>query len=70
MQRDLPEFALRRNSPYRGTADGLTTALRRRYPANRYIGIEVEMNQRLMKSGDFDSVVRVLIESLRNLVQA
>ena len=69
MKRQLPELALRRNSPYRGNTDGLTTALRRRYPANRYMGIEVEMNQRLMESGQFNSVVRVLIESLRSVLQ-
>jgi predicted N-formylglutamate amidohydrolase len=70
MKRQLPELALRRNSPYRGNADGLTTALRRKCPANRYMGIEVEMNQRLMESGQFDPVVRVLIESLRSVLRA
>ena len=37
---------VRRNAPYRGTADGLTTALRRRFPADRYAGIELEVSQR------------------------
>lgn len=37
----------RLNYPYRGTADGLTTALRRRFPASAYAGLELEMNQRL-----------------------
>lgn len=36
----------RRNYPYRGSADGLTTYLRRRYPAHVYVGIELEVNQR------------------------
>ena len=36
---------VRRNAPYRGDADGLTTALRREYARNRYLGIEVELNQ-------------------------
>ena len=35
-----------RNRPYRGTADGLTTALRSRYLPSRYFGIELEVNQR------------------------
>jgi predicted N-formylglutamate amidohydrolase len=36
---------VRRNYPYRGTADGLTTHLRRRFPASSNLGIEVEGNQ-------------------------
>ncbi|HEY6599613.1 MAG TPA: N-formylglutamate amidohydrolase [Pseudomonadales bacterium] len=44
----LPDLEVRRNYPYRGDADGLTTALRRRYRAADYIGIEIELNQRLV----------------------
>lgn len=36
---------VRRNYPYRGSADGLTTHLRRRFPARAYLGIEIEANQ-------------------------
>lgn len=39
---------LRRNYPYLGTSDGLTTALRKRFPANLYAGVEIEFNQRLL----------------------
>lgn len=45
LRRRAPELALRRNYPYRGTSDGLTTALRRRHPDERYAGIELELNQ-------------------------
>jgi len=38
------------NRPYKGTADGHTTALRREFPSERYIGIEIEMSQKLTKS--------------------
>ncbi len=44
----LPGLTIRRNYPYRGNADGLTTSLRRKYRADRYLGIEVELNQRLL----------------------
>lgn len=37
---------VRLNYPYRGTADGLPTAMRRRFSASRYAGIELEVNQR------------------------
>lgn len=40
-----PTLRVRRNYPYRGTSDGLTTALRRDYPPARYAGIELEINQ-------------------------
>jgi hypothetical protein len=45
-----PELRVRLNYPYRGTSDGLTTALRREHAAASYIGIEIEMNQRLIGS--------------------
>jgi len=49
-QRELaaaqPQLRVRRNYPYRGYADGLTTHLRRLFPGDRYAGIEVEVNQR------------------------
>jgi len=44
----LPDVIVRRNYPYRGSADGLTTALRRTHRSDRYAGIEVELNQRLL----------------------
>lgn len=45
-----PVLRVRRNYPYRGTTDGLTTALRRRFPPARYAGIELEVNQALLGS--------------------
>jgi len=54
----LPSRAVRRNNPYRGAADGLTTAFRRAFPAARYVGIEIEVNQRHVGSeGRFPSWV-------------
>jgi predicted N-formylglutamate amidohydrolase len=37
---------VRRNYPYRGVSDGLTSQLRRRLPARSYLGVELELNQR------------------------
>ena len=49
-QRELesaqPRLVVRRNYPYRGYADGLTTDLRRRHPDAAYAGIELEVNQK------------------------
>ncbi len=41
----------RRNYPYRGTADGFTAYLRKSFPEDSYLGIELEVNQKYL-SGD------------------
>jgi predicted N-formylglutamate amidohydrolase len=41
-----PSLTVRRNYPYRGSADGLTTHLRRLHAGGRYAGIEIEVNQK------------------------
>jgi len=48
----LANFKIRRNYPYLGTADGFTTYLRKKFPKN-YSGIEIELNQGLLKDGQF-----------------
>lgn len=47
----LRELGLRTRSnyPYRGTSDGLTSFCRKTLPADRYMGIELEVNQRLLR---------------------
>jgi predicted N-formylglutamate amidohydrolase len=51
-QRIAP-LRVRRNYPYRGYDDGFTTTLRRSFPANRYLGIEIEVNQKhALTAGD------------------
>ncbi len=46
-----PALRVRSNYPYTGTSDGLTMALRRRFPGDRYLGIELEVNQKLVFAG-------------------
>jgi predicted N-formylglutamate amidohydrolase len=50
LTRQLRELGLsvRRNYPYRGTADGLTSFCRRSLAERSYLGIELEINQRLL----------------------
>lgn len=40
-----PSLRVRQNYPYRGAADGLTTAFRGRFRPGAYLGIELELNQ-------------------------
>lgn len=46
-----PDLRVRRNYPYAGKADGLTSHLRKRFPPNDYVGIEMEVNQRFVLAG-------------------
>jgi predicted N-formylglutamate amidohydrolase len=60
---------VRFNAPYRGTSDGHVTALRKIFPEDRYIGLELEVNQLLYASAKKDLWQHVwlprLIEALR-----
>lgn len=62
-----PAFRVRRNYPYAGKADGLTSHLRRLFSHDTYIGIELEVNQRIVRNaGPRWTFMRLaLIESLR-----
>jgi len=42
---------VRLNYPYRGNTDGLTTTLRKLFPADCYAGIEIEVNQAIPLGG-------------------
>jgi predicted N-formylglutamate amidohydrolase len=60
---------LRRNAPYKGAADGLTTSLRRRF-GPRYLGVELEVNQRFAREApaDLARLTRDLIASLARVL--
>lgn len=44
--RRVSPLRVRRNYPYQGRNDGLTSHLRRRFAPTRYVGIELEINQK------------------------
>lgn len=62
----VPELRVRRNYPYAGKGDGLTSYLRLRFPAAAYVGVELEVNQKIVfAAGRRWTVLRgVLIDSL------
>ena len=62
-----PRLRVRRNYPYAGKADGLTSHLRRRFPQGSYVGVEVEVNQAIVLAGDrrWAALRAALIDSLR-----
>ena len=45
IKRLYPHMKVRFNYPYKGSSDGLTTSLRKKY-GPRYMGIEIEINQK------------------------
>jgi len=47
LRRSNPGWSVHFNRPYRGFTDGLTSALRKRWRENEYLGIELEVNQNL-----------------------
>jgi predicted N-formylglutamate amidohydrolase len=55
LKQSLPNLRIRRNYPYRGSSDGFTTDLRRRYPMRRYLGLELEFNQALLLNPEIAS---------------
>jgi predicted N-formylglutamate amidohydrolase len=46
LKASAPGLVVRRNFPYQGRNDGLTSTLRKKFPPDTYIGIELELNQR------------------------
>ena len=63
-----PGLVVRRNYPYRGYADGLTTYLRRRFAERSYSGIELEVNQKhaLGEPRAWRALRTLLVASLRH----
>jgi predicted N-formylglutamate amidohydrolase len=58
---------VRRNYPYQGRNDGLTLRLRRQHAASRYVGVELEINQKHVTAQQCFPVGirRAVVESLQ-----
>jgi predicted N-formylglutamate amidohydrolase len=67
-----PPLRVRRNYPYAGKGDGLTSTLRLCFPPGAYVGIELEVNQAVVfAAGPSWSRLRAaLVESLHAAVAA
>jgi len=63
------QLRVRRNAPYRGVSDSLVKALRARFAAESYLGIEIEINQRFPLQGGrpWKELQSLLVASLREL---
>jgi len=63
-------YRVRMNYPYRGSSDGFTSALRKQYNNEQYIGVELEVNQRLViaNAQSLSTVTKSIIESLKRVI--
>ncbi|WP_437185104.1 N-formylglutamate amidohydrolase [Planctomicrobium sp. SH668] len=70
LKKALPNRAIHFNLPYRGTSDGLTTALRKQFPEGKYAGIELEINQKfpLTDSVAWREIQTALLQTLAELL--
>ncbi|MGV3538805.1 MAG: N-formylglutamate amidohydrolase [Rufibacter sp.] len=64
-QQRAPWAKVRYNYPYKGTADGFVTHLRKLFPAAHYAGIELEVNQKfpVQEPVLWQDLQRALVES-------
>jgi predicted N-formylglutamate amidohydrolase len=62
-----PRLRVRRNYPYAGKGDGLTSYLRAGFPNSAYVGVELEVNQGIVLAAGarWTALRRALIDSLR-----
>jgi predicted N-formylglutamate amidohydrolase len=67
-----PELRVRRNYPYAGKGDGLTSHLRVRFAQSDYVGVELEVNQGIVFAAGrrWTALRRMLIDSLRTACAA
>lgn len=65
-----PDLTVRRNYPYAGKADGFATYLRHQFSADKYVGIELEINQKHVLSGvqQWRRLRHLVVETLRDLM--
>lgn len=62
-------FSVRRNYPYKGTADGLVTQLRKPRPAHAYIAMELEFRQELAEGASWTSLKDTLANTLASMLE-
>ena len=70
LARRRPDLKLRRNYPYQGKGDGLTSLLRSRHSPSSYVGIELEVNQRFFIDGGsaWDRLREDIIQTLAEVL--
>ena len=68
LEQNLPSFLTRFNEPYKGTDDGFTTYLREKFRDSEYLGIELEINQKYLKTEKWELIAIGLKDSLLEVI--
>lgn len=63
---NAPELKVLCNIPYKGTSDGFTTWLRKKFKGKRYVGVEIEVNQKypLLSAREWQALQTLICKSL------
>jgi predicted N-formylglutamate amidohydrolase len=67
LQRNLPGYLICFNEPYKGTDDGITTWMRKKYKNEVYTGIEIEVNQKF--SSNLSFIESALSKSIKESIK-
>lgn len=71
LQHHAPQLLIRRNYPYLGHNNGLTTFLRKQFPMDDYLGFEIEINQaKLMDIKDQEEIVLLLTMLCKSITES
>ncbi|MTI20637.1 N-formylglutamate amidohydrolase [Fulvivirga sp. RKSG066] len=60
LQLTLPDLTIMHNCPYHGADDGFTTYLRTKFTASQYLGLEIEVNQKLIDTPIYKEIGKAL----------
>jgi predicted N-formylglutamate amidohydrolase len=64
LRRNLQSMNIEFNEPYKGIDDGFTTYLRTRFDNERYLGIEIEINQKYVGTRTLHTITKALSTAL------
>lgn len=66
------EFEVKMNQPYKGSSDGFTTSLRKKFNGESYLGIELEINQILYFNDDikWEKVCDIIAGCIKNAINS
>ena len=62
----IPNMLTMINLPYNGADDGFTTYLRKQYPSDKYLGVELEINQKYVGTPQMEVIKRGLVKALND----
>ena len=67
--RDLCNLRVRRNYPYDGKMDGLSSGMRKLYSEKQYLGCEIEVNHAILKTpAEIKAMEKLLVSTLKSVL--